>query len=111
MDKYKDEPNLNIYNIYNVQTVLTRNINPEEICDCEKYTDEQIRAFFIAYSMYCKNFSPKNTQEHIFMFYVLYNILLMDVNKGEKSDISKKYLDNIRECIELLIKRNQYLDS
>ena len=109
MDKYKDDLNLNIYNIYNVQTVLTRNIN-EDLADCEQYTDTQIRAFFIAFSMYCKNFSPKNVQEHIFMFYTLYNILLMDVNKGEKAEVSKQYLANIKDCIESLIKRNQFLN-
>ena len=108
MDKYKDDPKYNIYNIYNCQTVLTRKIN-EDLADCEQYTDTQIRAFFIAFSMYCKNFSPSNTQEHIFMFYTLYNILLMDVNTGEKAEISQKFLANIKDCIERLIQRNNFL--
>lgn len=109
MSKYENEQNYNIYNIYNCQTVLSRHIN-KDVADCEMYTDTQIRAFFIAFSMYCKNFSPKNVYEHIFMFYTLYNILLMDVNTGEKAEVSQLYLTNIKECIDNLIARNNFLD-
>ena len=101
MDKYKDEPKHNIYNIYNTQTVLTRHL-PE-------YNDTQIRAFFIAFSQYCRSFNPKVPKEHIAMFYTLYNILLLDVNKGENKDISDTYLNNIKECIQNLINRNNFL--
>ena len=104
MEKYKDEPNYNIYNIYNAQTVLTRNINYED-----NYTDEQVRAFFLAFSTYCRSYKPSNTYEHIFMFYTLYNILLLDVNKGDKADVSQKFLSNVKECINSLIQRNQFL--
>lgn len=110
MNKYKDEPKFNIYNIYNCQTVLTRHINEGVEAECDQFTDTQIRAFFIAYSMYCKNFSPKNAEEHIFMFYTLYNILLMDVNKGDKAEVSQIFLSNIKECINNLITRNNFLN-
>jgi len=106
MNKYKDEPKYNIYNIYNAQTVLIRNINEND-----NYTDEQCRAFFIAFSKYCQNFKPYNTYEHIFMFYTLYNILLLDVNKGDKAEVSQKFLSNIKDCINSLITRNQFLSS
>ena len=105
LDIYNNNPNFNIYNIYNAQAALERNLPTED----EPYTSIHCRAFLIAFSKYCMNFSPTNTYEHIFMFYTIYNILLTDVNKGEKASISVKFLDNVRECIRNLIQRNNHL--
>ncbi len=105
LDKYKDNSTFNIYNIYNAQLVLTRTINRDE----QKYNNKQIRAFFIAFARYCMNFSPDNTMEHIFMFYTIYNVVLTDVNTGDKAEVSNKFLDNVRECIDNLTTRNSFL--
>jgi hypothetical protein len=45
------------------------------------------------------------------MFYTLYNILLLDVNKGDKAEVSQKFLSNVKDCINSLIIRNQFLSS
>lgn len=107
MSKYADTNKFNIYNLYNAQAALVRNINydPEKF----QFTDKQIRAFMIAFSKYCMNYDPNNTKEHAFMFYTIYNIILTDVNKGEKADISNKFLDNVIDCIENLCERNPFL--
>lgn len=107
LSKYDGNKTFNIYNIYNAQQVLERNINTDEVT----YSSEQCRAFLIAFSRYCMNFNINNTEEHIFMFYTIYNILLTDVNKGEKAEVSKEFLCNIRECIENLIQRNPFLST
>ena len=105
LDLYNNSNDFNIYNIYTAQAALERNLPTEE----EPYTATHCRAFLVAFSKYCMNFSPNNTYEHIFMFYTIYNILLTDVNKGEKAEVSNKFLDNVRECIRNLIQRNDYL--
>lgn len=104
--KYDNNADYNIYNIYNAQAVLARNINNDENM---MFNDKQIRAFMIAFARYCMNFSPSNTDQHIFMFYTIYNIVLTDVNKGEKSSVSIEFLNNVKECINNLTNRNLFL--
>ena len=106
LDKYKNNANFNIYNIYNAQLVLTRTINKDE----QKYNSKQIRAFFIAFARYCMNFSPDNTLEHIFMFYTIYNVVLTDINTGDKAGVSNEFLANVKECINNLTTRNSFLE-
>lgn len=107
MSKYENTSKFNIYNIYNAQAALDRNLNTE---DAEvTYSAKQLRAFLVAFSKYCMNFDPNNTEQHAFMFYTIYNIILTDINKGEKAEISKKFLDNVKECIGNLIQRNPFL--
>lgn len=105
LNKYKDNANRNIYNIYNAEKVLLRHINTED----EIFTYEAVRAFFIAFSLYCKSFNPNNTKEHAFMFYTIYNIMVTDINTGEKKEVSTIFLGNIRECIHNLICRNSFI--
>ena len=105
LNKYKDNANFNIYNIYNAQLVLSRTINKDE----QKYNSKQIRAFFIAFARYCMNFSPDNTMQHIFMFYTIYNVVLTDVNTGDKAGVSNEFLANVKECINNLTARNSFL--
>ena len=106
LNKYRNNTNYNIYNIYNAQMVLIRNINNDE---SEVFSDKQVRAFLLAFCKYCQNFNPNNANEHVFMFYTLYNIVLTDVNKGEKAEVSNKFLNNVKECIRNLIERNPHL--
>ena len=107
LSKYSQNPKFNIYNIYNGQQVLLRNLNPEG--SDTVYTSAQVRAFLIAFCRYCMNFNPNNTEEHIFMFYTIYNIFLTDINKGEKATVSINFLDNVKECIHNIIERNLFL--
>ena len=70
------------------------------------FTDKQVIAFFIAFCKQTLNYSPEVTTEHAYMYYLIYNIVLMDMNKGERKDISDKFLSNIKEVIYNLMERN-----
>lgn len=100
--KYSDS----VYNIYDInmaEPILYRNINSDNE---EVYSADDIHAFFICFCKYCNNMSPNNVTEHAFMYYVIYNIVLMDMNKGESREVSDKFLDNIKEVIMNLRQRN-----
>ena len=102
--KYKDSP-YNIYAIEMASTILFRNINIG-LEEDKMFTDKQVIAFFIAFCKQTLNYSPEVTTEHAYMYYLIYNIVLMDMNKGERKDISDKFLSNIKEVIYNLMERN-----
>lgn len=101
--KYENSP-YNIYDINLARPILYRNINDPESTEC--FTDKDINAFFICFCKFSLNMSPDNVQEHSFMYYLLYNIVLIDMNKGDSKDVSEKFIDNIREVIYNLRERN-----
>lgn len=97
------ESSYNIYDINIARPILYRNINPK---DEEIFTSKDIDAFFICFCKHCMNMSSEDVVQHAYMYYTIYNIVLIDMNKGEKKDISDKLLDNIKEIIFNLRERN-----
>ena len=55
------------------------------------------------------NYTPNDPFQHAYMFYVIYNIVILDINTGEKRSVSIEFLNNVKECIDNLITRNTYL--
>lgn len=94
-----DGSKYNIYNIYSAESILARHFK-------EEFTIKDIRAFFILFCKQCLNYSPNDALQHAYMYYVMYNIVLVDVNKGNSKEVSDKFLDNIREVINNLKVRN-----
>lgn len=93
------------YNIYDINMaipILARNITDED----HEYTDKDIYAFFIVFCKQCLNKSPDVVTDHAYMYYVLYNIVLLDMNKGESKNISDEFKDNVREVISNIKVRN-----
>lgn len=101
LSKYDNSP-YNIYSIYLAEKSLLRNLNKEE----EKYNGKQVRAFFLAFCDQVKNYSPEDSLQHAYMYYVIYNTVLSDINTGEKREVSDVFLSNVKECITNLISRN-----
>jgi hypothetical protein len=100
--KYKDSP-YTIYSIDMVRPIVFRNINKDE----EEFSDDDVNAFFIAFCRQTQAMSPDNPIEHAYMYYVIYNIVLSDINKSEKTkNISEKFMENVKEVIHNLKERN-----
>lgn len=102
LSKYKDSP-YNIYDINMARPILFRNLN--DSID-EEFRDKDIDAFLICFCKQCDNMTPNNVIDHAYMYYVIYNIVLTDLNKGESVQISKDFLKNVKEVIYNLRKRN-----
>jgi hypothetical protein len=86
----------NIYSPYTAYNVLVRHLK-------DKATDEDVLKFFIVLCKFCMNYSPMNPVEHAFMYYAMYNPILLDVYKGEEYDnFSEGYLGNVLEVINII---------
>lgn len=111
--KYK-ESTYNIYDIAMARPILYRNINPciigidgnKEIK--EVYTSKDIDAFFLCFCKQCKNYKVDVVFDHAYMYYVIYNIVLLDMNKGASKEVSDKFLDNVKEVISNLKEKNKF---
>ena len=65
-------------------------------------------AFFIAYCKQTTNMHAENPYEHAYMYYVIYNIVLADINKSEETrETSDIFLSHVKEVIKNLRQRNQ----
>lgn len=104
LNKYADST-YNIYDIYMTRPILFRNLT--ELYPDDEITDKDIDAFLICFCKQVTNMSPDNTLDHAYMYYVIYNIVLVDVNKGENKKISDEFLGNVKEVIDNLRIRNK----
>lgn len=104
-DKYKDST----YNIYDIK--LTLNPLSNKIVDNEKYTEKDIIAFLVCFCKYVMNFNVEDTINHTFMYYVIYNIIIMGSNTSEKTIYkSNIFANNIKEVIDNLKVKNSFLN-
>ena len=120
LSKYNNS-NYSIYSIYTAEQVLFRILNEKSMHQDDvgnitfdedvEYSRPIIRAFLIAFANQCANYKPTNVEEHAYMYYVLYNIVLTDLNKGQSKEVSDIFINNIKECIANLKARNSSLLS
>jgi len=104
LNKYQNST----YNIYDIK--LTLPILERKIVDNENYNNADIIAFLVCFCKYIRNYKVENILEHSFMYYVIYNIVVADSNTSEKtSEVSDIFIQNIREVIDNLKERNNFL--
>lgn len=95
--KYENS-SYNIYNLDLCRPILCRNLNLDV-----KYVD----LFLIVFCKFCKNMRPDVVEQHAFMYYTIYNIVLVDMNKSENTkNISDEFLANVKKVITNSIVRN-----
>ena len=105
-NKYKNSK-YNCYSIEMARPILYRALNSGAT---EEYTDRDINAFFIAFCKQTMNMREDNVFDHSYMYYVIYNVVLSDINKGEDTKhISEKFLENVKEVIHNVKERNKEL--
>ena len=101
LSKYDGSP-YNIYSIYLAEKSLLRNLNKEG----EHFNNKDVRAFFLAFCDQVKNYTPSDSLQHAYMYYVIYNTVLSDINTGTKKEVSEVFLENVKSCIINLRLRN-----
>ena len=101
--KYKNST-YNIYDIKLTVPILERNF-------ADELTSKQLIAFLISFCKYTLNFNVENINQHVFMYYFIYNIIVIDTNTSEKTkSVSDKFKENIKAVVENLKKRNEWLN-
>lgn len=74
----------------------------------KKYNITAIKKFVVAFINYTKNFTPSNIPEHVFMYYFIQNILALDINVPENSQIefNDLLINNINKFLDLIIEKD-----
>ena len=95
------------FSIDMARPILYRHLNPE---DKEEYTQNDVLAFFLAFAKHTANYQSDDILDHAYMYYVIYNIVLTDINKAENTKAtSDQFLDNVKEVIHNLRESNTHL--
>lgn len=100
---YKYEKStLNIYDISQCPHILARHVD-------KKYTNEDIVKFCVFFCKYCKHYNTDYIPNHIFMYYTIYHIILLNFIAGngnitteERYNLYHSIIKNIEECMDLL---------
>lgn len=106
INKYSNSEH-NIYDITLVPPILFRNLNDD--LENPEYKENDIIAFLIAFCKQCMNMKVEVPEEHAYMYYVLYNIVLMDMVSEENKDKYDTLKASIKEVINNLRTRNPLL--
>lgn len=92
--------NLNITDIFSTINVLNRVLD-------KKYDIVAIQKFIVAFINYTKFFSPNNIDEHVFMYYFINNIMILDVNISEHEVFNELIKENIYKFLDLIIEMDK----
>ena len=100
VNKYENS-NYDAYDIEMIKSILIRHLG-------EEYTNKEVDAFFIAFCKQTLNYNTENVLDHCYMYFITYNIALMDINTSENTkEVSDTFLYNIKEVISNLRERNK----
>ena len=90
--KYRESP-INIYSLDVAYNTLCRH-------NKDKSKTDNL-TFMITFCKFCKDYDPNVLEEHNFMFYTLYNLVMLDIYKGEEyNEFAPKLLENINYIID-----------
>lgn len=112
LQKYKNSK-FNIYGIEMATPIVLRNLNkdandnPIPTDSPDHYDQTDVDAFFIAFCKQTAGYDPNNNpNQHAYMYYLMYNCIFTEINKGNAKDVSTKFLQNIKDVINNLRERN-----
>ncbi len=98
--KYTDNQ-YKLYDLKLVTGILDKHLKLNGYLDNEDETSTI--KFILLFCKVCQNYSPKNPVEHAFMYYFTYNIVLLNIFKGDEYDqYIANYLPKVKEIIDLM---------
>ena len=93
------------FSIDMIRTALTERLKEDTN---NTYTDNDVTAFFIAFCKQTMNYKSSKIVHHAYMYFVTYNIALININVSEKTkSVSDEFIENIKEVIANLRERNK----
>ena len=92
MVKYRNNK-YHIFELHMITNILNKHLK-------QNGYEEDGTIFMLAYCKFCLNYKPEVPEEHAFVYYVLYNIALLDIYKSQEyDDFAPEFLKNIVEII------------
>ena len=68
----------------------------------EKYNITAIQKFIVAFIVYTRLYKPSNIAQHVFMYFFIQNILILQSNVG-RMDFNDQVKQNICKFLDLII--------
>lgn len=97
--KYDNNKKYHVYEMNMVYSVLSRHM--KEVITDDTNPNEIALKFCLGFCKFVQNYDPNIMDQHTFMYYVTYNIILLDIYKGEQYDeFAPKFLNNIYEIVK-----------
>lgn len=92
MVKYRNNK-YHIFELHMITNILNKHLK-------QNGYEEDGTIFMLAYCKFCLNYKPEVPEEHAFVYYVLYNIALLDIYKSQEyDDFAPEFLKNIVDII------------
>ena len=102
--KYKESKN-KIFKPSMVELVLDRHLKLNGLIPEDDNTTA--KTIILAFCIFCQNYDEDKPEEHAFMYYFTYNIILLDIYKNEEYDnYAKDFLANVMGILDVVKNKN-----
>lgn len=99
-NKYR-ESKYHIYKLEMIEAILDRHLKLNKMIEEDDNTSA--KKIMLAFAKYCENFDITIPDNHAFMYYFTYNIVLLDIYKGnEYDDYAKDFLTNVLSILNIV---------
>ena len=99
-NKYHDTE-YTIYKLSMIQAILDRHLKSNGMIPEDD--TETAKKIVLAFALFCRNYSINNPEDHAFMYYYTYNIILLDIYKDENyDDYAKDFLANNMKILDVI---------
>ena len=99
-NKYR-ESKYHIYKLEMIEAILDRHLKLNKLI--EDTDNTSAKKIMIAFAKYCMNLDIEVPANHAFMYYFTYNIVLLDIYKGDEYDsYAKDFLNNVLSILNIV---------
>ena len=98
--RYKDSK-YEIYDLSMVETILDRHLKSKNFIPADD--KDTARKIMIAFALFCQNYNLNNPQDHAFMYYFTYNVILLDIyRENDYEEFATGFLTNVFEIMNVI---------
>lgn len=98
--KYKESKN-KIFKPAVIEVILDRHLKSNGLIPEDD--DKTAKSIVLAFCLFCQNYDEKKPEEHAFMYYFTYNVILLDIYKNEEYEsYSKDFLSNVMSILSVI---------
>ena len=91
--RYKDSK-YEIYDLSMVETILDRHLKSKQFISAED--TDTARKIMVAFALFCQNYNLSRPQDHAFMYYFTYNVILLDIyQENDYEEFATGFLSNV----------------
>lgn len=98
--KYKDSK-YEIYDLSMVEEILNRHLKSKKFI--EEDDNETARKIMVGFALFCQNYNLNKPQDHAFMYYFTYNVILLDIyQENDYDEFATGFLSNVMGIMDAI---------